>query len=42
MDLALRDLGEYVQAALPEQVENVDILLDELASLCGARRSSAS
>ena len=31
MDLALRDLGEYVQAALPEQVETVDILLDELA-----------
>jgi NADH-quinone oxidoreductase subunit C len=31
MDLALRDLGEYVQAALPEQVEAVDILLDELA-----------
>jgi NADH-quinone oxidoreductase subunit C len=33
MDLALRDLGEYVQAALPEQVETVDILLDELAIL---------
>jgi NADH-quinone oxidoreductase subunit C len=33
MDLALRDLGEYVQAALPEHVETVDILLDELAIL---------
>ena len=31
MDLALRDLGEYVQAALPEQVEAVDIAHDELA-----------
>jgi NADH-quinone oxidoreductase subunit C len=31
MDLALRDLGEYVQAALPEQVDAVDISLDELA-----------
>jgi NADH-quinone oxidoreductase subunit C len=31
MDLALRDLGEYVQAALPEQVEAVDIARDELA-----------
>jgi NADH-quinone oxidoreductase subunit C len=31
MDLALRDLGEYVQAALPEQVEALDISLNELA-----------
>jgi NADH-quinone oxidoreductase subunit C len=31
MDLALRDLGEYVQAAVPEQVEAVDISLNELA-----------
>jgi NADH-quinone oxidoreductase subunit C len=30
MDLALRDLGEYVQAALPDQVESVDISRDEL------------
>ena len=30
MDLVLRDLGEYVQAALPEQVETVDISRDEL------------
>ncbi len=30
MDLALRDLGEYVQAALPEQVGSVDISRDEL------------
>jgi NADH-quinone oxidoreductase subunit C len=31
MDLALRDLGEYVQAALPEQLEEVEIDHDELA-----------
>jgi NADH-quinone oxidoreductase subunit C len=30
MDLVLRDLGEYVQAALPEQVETVGISRDEL------------
>jgi NADH-quinone oxidoreductase subunit C len=30
MDLVLRDLGEYVQAALPERVETVDIARDEL------------
>lgn len=30
MDLALRDLGEYVQGALPEPVESVDIARDEL------------
>ncbi|MGE5442503.1 MAG: NADH-quinone oxidoreductase subunit C [Bacteroidota bacterium] len=30
MDLVLRDLGEYVQAALPEHVETVDISRDEL------------
>ena len=40
MDLALRDLGEYVQAALPEQVETVDILLDELAIVVRRGRSS--
>jgi NADH-quinone oxidoreductase subunit C len=31
MDLALRDLGEYVQSALPEQLEEVEIEYDELA-----------
>ena len=31
MDLALRDLGEYVQSALPEQLEDVEIEYDELA-----------
>ena len=31
MDLALRELGEYVQAALSDHVEAVDIALDELA-----------
>ena len=31
MDLALRDLGEYVQAALPEQLEQLQIEYDELA-----------
>ena len=31
MDLALRDLGEYVQAALPEQLEELQIEYDELA-----------
>jgi NADH-quinone oxidoreductase subunit C len=31
MDLVLRDLGEYVQAALPEQVGTVGIARDELA-----------
>jgi NADH-quinone oxidoreductase subunit C len=30
MDLALRDLGEYVQAALPQQVGSVDTSRDEL------------
>jgi NADH-quinone oxidoreductase subunit C len=31
MDLALRDLSEYVQAALPEQVESIEITpVDEL------------
>jgi NADH-quinone oxidoreductase subunit C len=29
MDLALRDLGEYVQAALPQQVGSVDTSRDE-------------
>src|SRR5512132_1606625 len=38
MDLVLRDLGEYVQAALPEHVETVDIARDELAIL--VRRES--
>jgi NADH-quinone oxidoreductase subunit C len=33
MDLALRDLGEYVQAALHEAVLSVDIDRDELAIL---------
>lgn len=31
MDLALRDLGEYVQSAMPEQLEEVEIEYDELA-----------
>ena len=31
MDLALRDLGEYVQSAIPEQLEEVEIEYDELA-----------
>ena len=31
MDLALRELGEYVQSALPEQLEEVEIEYDELA-----------
>jgi NADH-quinone oxidoreductase subunit C len=30
MDLALRDLGEYVQAALPQEVGSVDTSRDEL------------
>jgi NADH-quinone oxidoreductase subunit C len=38
MDLVLRDLGEYVQAALPEQVGTVGIARDELAIL--VRRES--
>jgi NADH-quinone oxidoreductase subunit C len=38
MDLALRDLGEYVQAALPDQVESVDISRDEL--VIAVRRES--
>ena len=38
MDLALRDLGEYVQAALPDQVESVDIAREEL--VIGVRRKS--
>ena len=38
MDLALRDLGEYVQAALPDQVESVDISREEL--VIGVRRES--
>ena len=38
MDLALRDLGEYVQAALPDQVESVDIAREEL--VIGVRRES--
>jgi NADH-quinone oxidoreductase subunit C len=38
MDLILRDLGEYVQAALPEQVGTVGIARDELAIL--VRRES--
>ena len=38
MDLALRDLGEYVQAALPQQVESVDISRDEL--VIAVRRES--
>ena len=33
MDLALRDLGEYVQAALHEVVQSVDIDRDELTLL---------
>ncbi len=31
MDLALRDLGEYVQAALPEAVREVNLDYDELS-----------
>jgi NADH-quinone oxidoreductase subunit C len=38
MDLALRDLGEYVQAALPQQVESVDTSRDEL--VIAVRRES--
>jgi NADH-quinone oxidoreductase subunit C len=38
MDLALRDLGEYVQAAMPEQVESVDASHDELVII--VRRES--
>jgi NADH-quinone oxidoreductase subunit C len=38
MDLALRDLGEYVQAAMPEQVESVDASRDELVII--VRRES--
>jgi NADH-quinone oxidoreductase subunit C len=38
MDLALRDLGEYVQAALPQQVGSVDTSRDEL--LIVVRRES--
>ena len=30
MDLALRDLGEYVQAAMPDSVESIGFINDEL------------
>jgi NADH-quinone oxidoreductase subunit C len=38
MDVALRDLGEYVQAALPDAVREVSLDLDELCLLVGRDR----